>query len=130
MTKADPRPRHPDRKISENFLDFAAPLLGAIPQDAGEADFDAVLKVAFMVWNAVVYADTVDNQTFLSEMRELMAHDLLSLAAIEEMIRRKRELFGDDDRLIGEYTIAMEDGGFNLRAEARTPYSEIRKKTK
>jgi hypothetical protein len=40
------------------------------------------------------------------------------------MIRRKRELFGDDRRLIGEYKTTMEFGGFKLRAEARTPYGK------
>ena len=126
MTKPNPKLKHPDKKISENFLDFAAPLLDTLPENPGEAELDPMLKVAFMAWNAVVYADAVNNQKFLSEMRTLLGHDAISFAIVEGMIRRKRDLFGDDHRLIGEYKIIKENGGFKLRAEARTPYSETR----
>ena len=40
------------------------------------------------------------------------------------MIRRKRELFGDDRRLRREYKTTMELGGFKFKAEARTPYGK------
>ena len=115
-------PPFPDRKISETFLDFASPLLNAMPDNAGEREFESVLKLAFTVWNAVVLADAAGEEKHLSEMRKLLSRDPVSRSLVEQMIVRKRTQFGDDHRLIGEYRLRVENGGFNLRAEARSPY--------
>ena len=55
MTKAKPRPKFPDRKISETFLHFAEPLLEPLGPHATEEQENQALKIAFTVWNAVVY---------------------------------------------------------------------------
>ncbi len=56
----------PSRKISETFLDFAAPLLSTIPRGAGKWQYENILKIAFVVWNAVVYADATNDDRHLS----------------------------------------------------------------
>ena len=45
----------------------------------------------------------------------------MTAALIEGLIRRKEVEFGDDGRLIGEYTLRQQNGEWNLRAEARSP---------
>ncbi len=114
----------PERKILETFLDFAAPLLSAVPKRADKREYENVLKIAFVVWNAVVYADATNDDRHLSEIRRLLGQDVQSRLICEQMISRKRELFGKDYRLVGDHKITMEKGGFKLWAEARTPYPD------
>ena len=132
--KKKPRSRHaraskrdgrsfPDSKISETFLQFAQPLLETAPPGVTEEDMEEPLKVAFTVWNAVVYADAADNSDFLDGIRQRTAHEPLTAALIEQMIQRKRKLFGDDHRLVGEYEFFRKDGELRFRAEARDPRS-------
>jgi hypothetical protein len=125
MTTAhNQRPPFPERKISETFLDFASPLLDVLPHGVGKAEFESVLKIAFTVWNAVVYADVTGDEKHLETIRKLTAQDPdpIALPLIKQLIDRKRAVFGADHRLIGEYRVTAKWGGFNLWAEARTPY--------
>lgn len=114
----------PDRKISETFLAFAAPLLSAIPKNAAKREYENLLKIAFVVWNAVVYADATNDDTYLAEMWKLVETEMTSRVIVASMIARKRELFENDHRLVGEYKVTMERGGLRLWAEARTPHRE------
>jgi hypothetical protein len=98
-------------------------LLETAPPDVTEADLEEPLKLAFTVWNAVVYADAVDNSDFLDGIRELTGHKPIIAALIEQLIKRKRELFGDDHRLVGEHKFYRKDGELRFRAEARDPRS-------
>ena len=116
------RPQFPDRKISETFLDFAAPVLGDAPERATEGQLDNALRVAFAAWNAVVYADAINDRCFLDEIRAATCGEPGPAAITELLIARKRELFGDDHRLIGQWKVSRRDGQFYLHAEARDPY--------
>jgi hypothetical protein len=42
---------------------------------------------------------------------------------IEQMIARKRELFADDTRLIGNWKVTRMEDGVKLHADARDPHS-------
>ena len=110
---------YPDRKISETFLEFAAPLLAT--GDGPRSVFEEVLRVAFTVWNAVVIADVRGDDQYLAQVRRAIAdHPGVSLL-VENLIERKRAQFGDDLRLIGKYKVNSTEDGFNLWAEARDP---------
>jgi hypothetical protein len=111
----------PDRKISEAFLEFAEPLLekeGA-PPTAQEAE--KVLQLAWTIWNSVVYDTIHGNTEWVTGLRNQIAGHPPLEALIEQMILRKRQLFGDDLRLIGEFKILEKNGEWRLRAEARAP---------
>jgi hypothetical protein len=111
----------PDRKISETFLDFAEPLLRTAGAQITKDQFEKALKLAFTVWNSVVL-DTVNSDShFVTELKKYVAEDVLSEALIQQMISRKKAMFGHDLRLIGEYKIMKEKGEWRLRAEARAP---------
>lgn len=62
---------YPNRTISETFLDFAAPLLEDLPSEAPENRAQRVLEVAFTAWNAVVFADVLNEHRHLDEIRRL-----------------------------------------------------------
>ena len=92
----------PDRKISETFLRFAEPLLEPLGLDATEHDMEEVLKIAFTVWNAVVYETANGEVRFLNMLRDSTSPEPYLAAMIEQLIARKRSLFGDDHRIVGE----------------------------
>jgi len=121
MSQADHKLRFPDRKISETFLDFAQPLLNGLGPSATDEQVHGALKIAFVVWNSVVY-DTVNGETKLvDQLRQSTAHDPDMAVFIAQLVFRKHNLFGEDHRLVGEFKLTRKDGEMNLRVEARDP---------
>jgi predicted hotdog family 3-hydroxylacyl-ACP dehydratase len=116
----------PNRKISETFLDFAEPLLDAHGPRATAAQMEQSLQLAFTIWNAVVYEDAAGNRRFIDSVRKHTAHESELAAFVEQLIARKRSLFGDDHRLVGEFKLRREGDEWRLRAEARDPTTSSR----
>jgi len=114
---------YPNRKISETFLHFAAPVLHDLPSEAPEQRAREALQVSFTAWNAVVFADVLNDHRHLDEIRRLTADKPDSALLMERLIARKRELFADDERLIGTWGVTRTEDDINLRADARDPYS-------
>jgi hypothetical protein len=114
--------RHRDREISETFLQFAAPILH-LSSEAREHQDRAALEVAFTVWNAVIFADVLNDHRHLDEVRRLTVDKPEVGPHIEELIARKRALFADDERMIGNWQVTRTEDGINFRAEARDPHS-------
>ena len=121
MSRKSRRTHFPDTKISETFLRFAEPLWVGLGPEATEHQMEEALKVAFTVWNAVVYESANDDTRFLDMLRESMAPRPELATGIEQMIVRKRSLFGDDHRVVGQFKLTRKDGEVRLWAEARDP---------
>ena len=86
----------PDRKISETFLDFVAPLLEGAEGKATRKQFDKVLMVGFTVWNSVVY-DTVNGDAkYVTWLKQLTVDDSSFTQLLDRMIARKKTLFAHD----------------------------------
>jgi hypothetical protein len=122
MMHARPNPAGtvPHRKISEIFLDFAAPLLRTMPGDATDASLTRVLALASTVWNAMVLADVHGDRHHLDRLREAVQHAPGGLTLVIQLVERKRTLFGRDHSCIGAYTVTRQAGVIRLWAEART----------
>ena len=118
--------KSPDSKISETFLQFAEPLLDAMAPNVTETQMEQPLMIAWTVWNAVVYADSGQDGHMLKRFRALLGQDPQLKVFVEALIERKRTVFGDDHRLIGEYKLIRENGEIRLRAEARDPYRKVK----
>jgi len=116
-----------DRKISETFLSFAEPLLQDLPTEGLVQRVDKVLMVAYTVWNAVVIADVLGDDWYLADVRRRLARTP-SITLVETLISRKRAFFGDDARIIGTYEVRKTVDGFNVRADARDPYTLPRRR--
>ena len=114
---------NPDRKVSETFLDFGAPLMATMPDNASEASVEKVLSIAFVVWNGTILDDVNGNNHYLTQLRKQAADDSVLQALLAQLVRRKRTLFADDERLIGNYKVTRKGGELNLWAEARDPHS-------
>lgn len=121
MANSKSKLKYPDRKISDTFLQLAEPWLDAFGPNATEAQMEPPLKIAWTVWNAVVYSDVAKKSSTLDLLRSSMDSDPESMELVEALIDRKRLLFDDDHRLIGEYKLFRKGGEFRLRAEARDP---------
>ena len=111
----------PQTKISETFLIFAAPLSDAMGSEITKNRFEKILTIAFTVWNSVVLDTVAGNSKHVAHIRRLTAGDPMMAAMIEQIICRKKDIFPDDHRLIGEYTLAHKNGEWRLWAEARSP---------
>lgn len=120
--------KFPDRKISETFLDFASPLLNEATSERSDAAFRNALRVCFTAWNAVVFADVKNDGYYLEKIRSLTSGKPETALLMEQMIARKRTLFDDDARLIGDWHLTRTEDGFNLRADARDPYGVTRER--
>lgn len=117
------RTTYPNRKISETFLHFAAPLLDNLSSEAPEQRAEQALEVCFTAWNAVVFADVLNDHRHLDEIRRLTVDRPETALLMEQLIARKRALFADDERMIGTWEVARTEKGINLRADARDPHS-------
>lgn len=113
----------PHRKISETFLDFAAPLLNDLPIEAPEIPARNALIVCFTAWNAVIFSDVLKDDHFVEEVQRLTAGKPEAAFLVEQMMARKRKLFGNDARLIGNWEVTRTKDGINLHAEAIDPHS-------
>jgi hypothetical protein len=119
----DGRTAYPNRKISETFLEFAAPMLKDLPSEAPEQRARQALEVCYTAWNAVVFADVLNDHRHLDQIRRLTADKPEVALLMEQLIARKRTLFADDERLIGTWEVTRTEDGINLRADARDPHS-------
>ncbi len=97
--------KFPNRKISETFLDFSSPLLEAIGGAATKDQVEKVLQITYTVWNAIVLDTAKGCEKNISMLRETTKSDQMTSLLIEQLISRKKDLFADDLRLIGEYSI-------------------------
>lgn len=114
------------KKISETFLRFAAPVLGTMPEGATPSEIETVLRVPYIIWNALVFDHATGTDDYLTRVREAIGHSPAGVALTEDLIHRKRRLFPDDNLLIGQYRVTkLGPGEINLWAEARDPYSAI-----
>jgi len=112
---------YPEKKISETFLQFAEPLLEPLGPDATTDQMEQSLRIAFTVWNAVVY-ETVNGETrYIDMLHDLTAQAPEIAAVASHMIARKRRHFGDDHMLVGEFKLTRKGDELNLWAEARDP---------
>ena len=110
---------HP--KISETFQRFAEPLAEAVGEEITKERYEEILKLAFTVWNAVVFDTHAGNGNFVSQLRQLMSGNPQAEAMVEQLIQRKKRHFADDQRVVGRYELVQKNGEWRLSAEARDP---------
>ena len=115
---------YPDRKISETFLEFAAPVLNELPAGFSKSDIELALRIVFVAWNAVVLAEVRGDKQYLDQIRSATSSNPQSAYLLEQLIDRKKTVFADDHRIIGKYEVKITSDGFNLWAEARSPYPQ------
>jgi hypothetical protein len=106
-------------KISEAFLEYSFPLLDELGPNATKEQVEKVLQITYTVWNAVVMDMANNNSEYVSLLRKSMKKDPITISIIEQFIERKNDLFSDDLRVIGNYSVKETNNEWRLRAEAR-----------
>ena len=71
----------------------------------------------------MVFADVLNDYRYLEEVRNLAADKPEVALLLQQLVARKRALFGDDERLIGTWKVTRTTDGINLRADARDPHT-------
>ena len=111
--------------ISGTFLRFIEPLLEELGSpDPEQAEFNAVIKAGWTVWNAVVKNDVEGDPAFLLLMKEAIPAPLSAIT--DSLVERKRKLFADACFLIGVCELRTKsDGAVTLYADARATKPKI-----
>ena len=82
---------------------------------------EQVLEIAFTVWNAIVLDTVKESTKYISMIRANVTENSKSSALIEQLISRKNDMFSDDHRMIGKYSVTKKFGEWRLWAEAIDP---------
>lgn len=113
-------------KMSEVLIDFAQPLVEALPPDADAQMWKLRLQFAALVWNQIVAQERHIDQAPEDAIPALARSSGIperELRTIEQLlIQRKRTLYPHEDRLIADVEIqAMEGGGVYVMAASLIP---------
>lgn len=109
------------RKMSDVFTEFAAPAIAVLHENEPVVTVDAMeamLKLAFMVWNAVEMGP--GGEPILDEVRDAVRTDAhigeVMSDVVETLVERKRTQFADDHRLLASFQVTekSEPGDFNI----------------
>ena len=110
----------PPKKISHTLIEYADPLIEELPDGYSQSDLEQVLKLAAGIWNACVLDQWHKTTSNVSAVRSRIAQtDPMTIAIIEALIARKKNLFGLDPRAITNECVVIKNGEFVVRAEAR-----------
>jgi hypothetical protein len=108
------RHESPDRRYGsrcESLGDSPRICRAILDEESSSAEeVEKVLRVAFVVWNAVVYDAVHGNTEWVARLRKQVAHDASISALIEALITRQQAVFGHDLRLVGNYGVVEKHG--------------------
>ena len=108
------------------MLEFAEPLVSELPDGYSKSDLEAVLKLATCVWNACVVDQWCKSTQNVAEAKKLLstAHPFQKII-VEDLIARKKSIFGNDPRAIYNECVITKNGQLVVRAEARLGLQDI-----
>jgi hypothetical protein len=118
-------------KISDALHAFANPLISLLPPDAPAKDIEAMLGLAYLVWNGVVLEELGRESPYLDEAKSVVrgrmppAARRAVLALIAELEKNKRAQTPPDLPVIGEFSVRPDPrGGLQLVASQVAPPPE------
>ena len=111
----------PSLKISQTFIDFVKPVMPPVDENTTEDQIRTIFEIGFMVWNAVLLDSVNNNDYYIGYIEEILSQNPGFDFFINPLIERRKTLFANDKRMIGNFTVTYKDGNLNVRAEARAP---------
>lgn len=107
------------RPLSTTLCEFAAPLLGP-PEERTLPSVRAAVKLAEGVWNAAILEQHHGNAELLLDLRRVAAAvddgpESRMVRWIDDLRRRKIELFGPDDRLVSRHEVTLRGTRYHLQ---------------
>jgi len=109
----------PFPKMSDTLVEYARPLIDRLPADPLPDELKLVLTFASSVWNCVLKGANA-HELVLPNAQPVV--DILGLspaeagAVVDELIRRKKEMFVDDERLVMSVHAFRERGMLRILA--------------
>jgi len=97
-------------KMSDTLLDYAGPLIKALPDDTGLEKLRMLLQLAAVVWNAVVEEDGDVDEAALNLVADMKSKLQVTPpeAVIEWLADRRVFRFGDDPRVFLSVDVVRE----------------------
>lgn len=90
-----------------------------VDENTTEDQIRTFFELGFMVWNAVLLDSVNKNNFYKGYIEDLLSQNPGFDMFIRPLIERRKTLFANDKRLIGNFTVIYKDGNLNVRAEAR-----------
>jgi len=110
----------PPKKISHTLIEYADPLIEELPEGYSKNELEAILKLCACTWNACVLDQWHKTTKHVAAVRHHIAQtDPMTIAVIDGLIARKKQLFGLDPRAITNECVIIKNGEMIVRAEAR-----------
>jgi hypothetical protein len=108
------------QKISATILEFGQPYLDELPTNPTKQVYEAYLAMIVSAWNSVVIDEWNGNE----EMQSLFLKQTRSIPPPFKhlpklLLDRKKQLFADDHRAVGNHEVIEKKGEWIFRAEAR-----------
>jgi hypothetical protein len=111
------------RKVSEIFLDFAAPVLERAPKKLSRRKAKAMLDVLATIWNAVVVDEWNGSGDLVADLRRRLAvMPDAGATLVEPFVARKRAMFAEHKWAVGKVEVRaprLPGQGFIIYVEAR-----------
>ncbi len=107
-------------KISQTLLEFGQPMIRQLPPDYTKSEFEQVMRIVVTIWNAVTIDAWFGTQENQESAKSAFAVAPLSVQReLQDLIARKKKVFGKDLRAVGEYWVRETDNGVIFGCEAR-----------
>ena len=107
-------------KISHTILEFGKSQILSLPQDYTKEEFEAVINIIVVVWNAVVMDSWENNNKFETELlKTIESTSKQGLIEVKRLIKRKKTKFASDPRGVSNYWIREQNGEYIFGCEAR-----------
>lgn len=111
---------YPVRKISETILDFGQPLISELGDDYGTQELEHCMRIVISAWNAVTLDDVQSTNTWTTSLFQHAEGGPVEVVSIlKSLVHRKKTLFREDLRGVGEHWIKLKRGEIVFGCEAR-----------
>lgn len=109
-----------DKKVSQIILTFAEPIISVLPEGYTKEEFDAVIKIALTVWNALAIDAWEKNNAH--ETAVLLATRQMPDEAklmIKKLFKRKKSKFSSETWAVGDHWLREENEHIIFGCDAR-----------
>jgi len=108
------------KTISRTLLEFVQPLLRITGDEPTRDNLEKALKIAVIIWNAVVLEQFGFEGKYLAQARKLVEAEALPTAVqvFESMVEHKMQAFAQERRIILGYEVIEENGRLGVNVEA------------
>ncbi|MDC0434778.1 hypothetical protein OAM69_03955 [bacterium] len=111
---------HSVSKISETLLLFGEPLLSQLDNDYGKEELEHCMRIVISAWNAVNLDEIQSTNKWTESLLEHARGGPVELVDIlSGLVHRKKTMFKDDLRGVGEHWVKLKRGEIVFSCEAR-----------